>query len=132
MNERSSRSHAVFVVIVECSQTVADEEGTMVSLIQSNYEGFGSGLVIPSDGLVPQDAISEEEVDQILEEFRAKDSTQTLSAGSGLRPEEEVKENKEVTMQNDPSTRNQKMRTARMTSATAMMRRMCLISPATA
>ena len=27
MNERSSRSHAVFVVIVECSQTVADEEG---------------------------------------------------------------------------------------------------------
>ena len=27
--------------------TTADEEGTMVSLIQSNYDGFGSGLVHP-------------------------------------------------------------------------------------
>ena len=35
--------------------TVADDEGTMVSLIQSNYEGFGSGLVIPSLGFGLQD-----------------------------------------------------------------------------
>jgi len=35
--------------------TVADSEGTMVSLIQSNYEGFGSGLVIPSLGFGLQD-----------------------------------------------------------------------------
>jgi len=35
--------------------TVADENGTMVSLIQSNYEGFGSGLVIPSLGFGLQD-----------------------------------------------------------------------------
>lgn len=35
--------------------TVADGEGTMVSLIQSNYEGFGSGLVIPSLGFGLQD-----------------------------------------------------------------------------
>ena len=31
--------------------TVADAEGTMVSLIQSNYEGFGSGLVAGGFGL---------------------------------------------------------------------------------
>jgi len=31
--------------------TVADGEGTMVSLIQSNYEGFGSGLVAGGFGL---------------------------------------------------------------------------------
>jgi len=35
--------------------TVADDEGTMVSLIQSNYEGFGSGLVVPSLGFGLQD-----------------------------------------------------------------------------
>merc|ERR1719198_1347089 len=35
--------------------TVADGEGTMVSLIQSNYEGFGSGLVVPSLGFGLQD-----------------------------------------------------------------------------
>ena len=35
--------------------TVADSEGTMVSLIQSNYEGFGSGLVIPTLGFGLQD-----------------------------------------------------------------------------
>ena len=35
--------------------TVADSEGTMVSLIQSNYEGFGSGLVVPSLGFGLQD-----------------------------------------------------------------------------
>ena len=35
--------------------TVADQWGTMVSLIQSNYEGFGSGLVVPSLGFGLQD-----------------------------------------------------------------------------
>eukprot|EP00966_Prymnesium_polylepis_P003442 79219-Prymnesium_polylepis.1 len=35
--------------------TVADSEGTMVSLIQSNYEGFGSGLVVPELGFGLQD-----------------------------------------------------------------------------
>ena len=35
--------------------TVADSEGNMVSLIQSNYEGFGSGLVIPGLGFGLQD-----------------------------------------------------------------------------
>lgn len=32
----------------------ADEEGTMVSLIQSNYMGFGSGLVVPGTGIALQ------------------------------------------------------------------------------
>merc|ERR1719356_578998 len=35
--------------------TVADNEGTMVSLIQSNYAGFGSGLVVPELGFGLQD-----------------------------------------------------------------------------
>ena len=35
--------------------TVADSDGTMVSLIQSNYEGFGSGLVVPTLGFGLQD-----------------------------------------------------------------------------
>ena len=35
--------------------TVADGDGMMVSLIQSNYEGFGSGLVIPELGFGLQD-----------------------------------------------------------------------------
>ncbi|MCY0880751.1 MAG: gamma-glutamyltransferase family protein [Firmicutes bacterium] len=29
----------------------ADDQGNMVSYIQSNYEGFGSGLVVPSTGI---------------------------------------------------------------------------------
>lgn len=32
----------------------ADEEGNMVSLIQSNYMGFGSGIVIPGTGISMQ------------------------------------------------------------------------------
>lgn len=32
----------------------ADEEGNMVSYIQSNYMGFGSGLVIPNTGIAMQ------------------------------------------------------------------------------
>jgi len=32
----------------------ADDEGTMVSFIQSNYEGFGSGIVVPGCGIAMQ------------------------------------------------------------------------------
>lgn len=35
--------------------TVADQEGTMVSLIQSNYRGMGSGMTPPGLGFVLQD-----------------------------------------------------------------------------
>ena len=35
--------------------TAADASGTMVSLIQSNYLGFGSGVVIPGTGISMQD-----------------------------------------------------------------------------
>jgi gamma-glutamyltranspeptidase/glutathione hydrolase len=35
--------------------TTADSNGMMVSLIQSNYEGFGSGLVVPGLGFALQD-----------------------------------------------------------------------------
>ena len=31
--------------------TAADENGMMVSLIQSNYQGFGSGIVVPGTGI---------------------------------------------------------------------------------
>jgi gamma-glutamyltranspeptidase/glutathione hydrolase len=34
--------------------TAADEEGMMVSYIQSNYMGFGSGIVIPETGIAMQ------------------------------------------------------------------------------
>ena len=34
--------------------TTADEEGRCVSLIQSNYAGFGSGVVIPGTGIAMQ------------------------------------------------------------------------------
>ncbi len=34
--------------------TAADEEGMMVSFIQSNYMGFGSGIVIPGTGISMQ------------------------------------------------------------------------------
>jgi gamma-glutamyltranspeptidase/glutathione hydrolase len=35
--------------------TAADESGMMISLIQSNYMGFGSGIVIPGTGISLQD-----------------------------------------------------------------------------
>ena len=34
--------------------TAADQGGTMVSMIQSNYMGFGSGIVIPGTGIAMQ------------------------------------------------------------------------------
>ncbi len=34
--------------------TAADAQGMMVSMIQSNYEGFGSGIVIPKTGIAMQ------------------------------------------------------------------------------
>ena len=34
--------------------TAADENGMMVSFIQSNYQGFGSGIVIPGTGIAMQ------------------------------------------------------------------------------
>ncbi len=34
--------------------TTADENGMMVSLIQSNYRGFGSGIVVPGTGISMQ------------------------------------------------------------------------------
>ena len=34
--------------------TAADEDGMMVSMIQSNYMGFGSGIVIPKTGIAMQ------------------------------------------------------------------------------
>jgi gamma-glutamyltranspeptidase/glutathione hydrolase len=34
--------------------TAADESGTMVSFIQSNYMGFGSGVVVPDTGIALQ------------------------------------------------------------------------------
>ena len=34
--------------------TAADADGTMVSMIQSNYMGFGSGIVVPDTGIAMQ------------------------------------------------------------------------------
>ena len=34
--------------------SVADERGMMVSFIQSNYMGFGSGVVVPGTGIAMQ------------------------------------------------------------------------------
>ncbi len=34
--------------------TTADRDGTMVSMIQSNYMGFGSGVVVPQTGIAMQ------------------------------------------------------------------------------
>ena len=34
--------------------TAADSDGTMVSMIQSNYMGFGSGIVVPGTGIAMQ------------------------------------------------------------------------------
>jgi gamma-glutamyltranspeptidase / glutathione hydrolase len=39
--------------------TAADADGMMVSMIQSNYDGFGSGVVVPGTGISLQNRGSE-------------------------------------------------------------------------
>lgn len=41
----------------------ADEEGQMISLIQSNYMGFGSGVVIPDTGIAMQNRAADFSLD---------------------------------------------------------------------
>jgi gamma-glutamyltranspeptidase/glutathione hydrolase len=52
----------------DCGGTVylcaADEEGNMVSFIQSNYRGFGSGIVIPEWGIALNDRASSFSLDE--------------------------------------------------------------------
>ncbi len=54
-----------------CGGTVylctADEEGNMVSYIQSNYEGFGSGIVIPDTGIALHDRGANFSLDETME-----------------------------------------------------------------
>lgn len=54
-----------------CGGTVylctADEHGNMVSYIQSNYEGFGSGIVIPDTGIALHDRGANFSLDETME-----------------------------------------------------------------
>ena len=57
--------------ILYCGGTVylctADEEGNMVSYIQSNYEGFGSAIVIPDTGIALHDRGANFSLDETME-----------------------------------------------------------------
>ncbi len=54
-----------------CGGTVylctADEQGNMVSYIQSNYEGFGSAIVIPNTGIALHDRGANFSLDETME-----------------------------------------------------------------
>ncbi len=50
--------------------TAADADGMMVSMIQSNYRGFGSGIVIPGTGIAMQNRGSGFVLDPIAPELR--------------------------------------------------------------
>jgi gamma-glutamyltranspeptidase/glutathione hydrolase len=55
----SARGRAGFSSVIDDGDTIymctADDEGNMVSLIQSNYRGMGSGIVVPGLGFMFQD-----------------------------------------------------------------------------
>ena len=55
----SARRRAVSSSVIDDGDTIymctADDEGNMVSLIQSNYRGMGSGIVVPGLGFMFQD-----------------------------------------------------------------------------
>lgn len=59
IGDRAARAVKAGMEILEDGDTVylttADSEGNMVSLIQSNYRGMGSGIVVPGTGFVFQD-----------------------------------------------------------------------------
>lgn len=58
-----------------CGGTVylnaADDEGNMVSFIQSNYQGFGSGIVIPGYGIALNDRASGFKLDPESDDYLA-------------------------------------------------------------
>ncbi len=51
LDKASIVSHGVPQTSETVYLTTADEEGMMVSFIQSNYMGFGSGIVVPDTGI---------------------------------------------------------------------------------
>jgi gamma-glutamyltranspeptidase/glutathione hydrolase len=57
--ENSARARAGSSSVIDQGDTIymctADDEGNMVSLIQSNYRGMGSGIVVPGLGFMFQD-----------------------------------------------------------------------------
>jgi gamma-glutamyltranspeptidase/glutathione hydrolase len=59
ISERSANTVTSGMEILEDGDTIylttADKDGNMVSLIQSNYRGMGSGVVVPGLGFVFQD-----------------------------------------------------------------------------
>ena len=56
-----------------CGGTVylnaADDEGNMVSFIQSNYQGFGSGIVVPGTGIALNDRASGFKLDPASDDY---------------------------------------------------------------